>query len=230
MGYTISYVLEKPSKASVTPLSIDVFSDVVCPWCFIGSRRLSQALSTLGDKVEAKVVYHPFLLDPTTPPEGRDLREHLQGKFGRDPVRIFGTVEAAAQSSGIPLDFTKVLRYSNTLGAHTLIRHALTKGTQLPLVGALFSAYFLESRDVGNPDVLVDIAAKHGFAAEEARALLTHESELAQTSHEAEQALAMGIRGVPFFIFAKRVAFSGAHPPETFVSAIEKALEENAGG
>jgi predicted DsbA family dithiol-disulfide isomerase len=209
-------------------LAIDVFSDLVCPWCFIGSRRLSQALSSLGTKVEAKITYHTFLLNPATPPEGEDLREHLGGKYGRDPEKMFASVEAAAASSGLPLDFSRIRRYSNTLGAHTLIRHALAKGTQLPLVGALFSAYFLEGRDIGSPDVLADIAAKHAFTDAEARGLLAHESEREKTRKEAQEASAMGIRGVPFFIFGRRLAFSGAQAPETFVSAIEQALAEAA--
>jgi predicted DsbA family dithiol-disulfide isomerase len=210
----------------VPQLIIDVFSDLVCPWCFIGSRRLAQALETLGSKVDAKIAYHAYLLNSATPPGGEDLRDHLEGKFGRDPETLFAGVEAAAQSSGIPLDFSRVRRYSNTLKAHTLIRHALPKATQRALVDALFEAYFLQGRDIGEDDVLIDAAAQHGFTREEAAALIQDPKENERSQGEASQALGLGIRGVPFYIFGNRLAFSGAQAPETFVSAIEKALRE----
>jgi len=177
-------------------LSIDIVSDVICPWCFIGVRRLDQALES-PKPVVANVVFQPFLLDPSTPVGGADLRERLRAKYGVDPEQMFGRVEAAAHESGIPLDFAKVRRTPSTIAAHTLLGHALAKGTQRALAAALFEAYFLEGRDIGDPGVLGDIAASHGFDRDEAIGLATDPAKLASTRAEAAAAEARGIRGVP---------------------------------
>lgn len=208
----------------MSQLSIDIVSDIVCPWCFIGARRLDQALASLPEPVEATVVYRPFLLDPSTPPEGEDLRERLARKYGMDPDRMFGRVESAARESGIPLDFGKVRRSVSTARAHTLLRLALEKGTQRALAGALFEAYFLEGRDVGEIDVLADVAAQHGFTVDEAEAKLRDPAELARTREEAGAVAAQGVQGVPFFVFRRRFAMSGAQTPEVFRAAIARAL------
>ena len=208
-------------------LAIDVVSDVVCPWCLVGVRRLELALEAFPD-VRAEIRFHPFLLDPSTPDEGVDLRERLRSKYGVAPERMFGQVEAAARESGIPLDFSKVTRSVATTRAHTLLRHALEKGTQRALKRALLGAYFLEGRDVGDLEVLVSIATEHGFEADEARALLRDDTELRRTREEASAVAAQGIGGVPFFVFDERLAFSGAQSVETMKQVIARALEERA--
>lgn len=208
-------------------LAIDVVSDVVCPWCLVGVRRLELALEAFPD-VRAEIRFHPFLLDPSTPDEGIDLRERLRSKYGVEPERMFGQVEAAARESGIPLDFSKVTRSVATTRAHTLLRHALEKGTQRALKRALLGAYFLEGRDVGDLEVLVSIATEHGFEADEARALLRDDTELRRTREEASAVAAQGIGGVPFFVFDERLAFSGAQSVETMKQVIARALEERA--
>jgi predicted DsbA family dithiol-disulfide isomerase len=205
-------------------LSIDVVSDVVCPWCLIGTRRLELALEAFPD-VSADVRYHPFLLDPSTPEGGVDLRERLQRKYGVAPERMFAHVEAAARESGIELDFTRVTRAVPTTRAHTLLRHALERGTQRGLAKALFEAYFVEGRDVGSEEVLVELATAHGFTTDEALALLHDDAELRATRDEAAGMAAQGIDGVPFFILGGRLAFSGAQPVEVMQRAIERALE-----
>ena len=205
-------------------LTIDVVSDVVCPWCLIGVRRLEQALATFPD-VDATIRLHPFLLDPSTPEEGVDLREHLQKKYGVPAAQMFTRVEAAARESGIPLDFKKVTRAVATTRAHTLLRHAKDKGTQRALNDALLDAYFLEGRDIGNLDVLVELASAHGFDADAARALLRDEAELKATRAEAAAVAAQGISGVPFFVFGERFALSGAQPVDALQMVIERALE-----
>jgi len=204
-------------------LAIDVVSDVVCPWCLIGLRRLEQALQAFPD-VEASITFHPFLLDPATPDEGEDLRERLQRKYGVQPQVMFARVEAAARESGVPLDFTKVTRSVATVRAHTLLRHAVDRGTQRALKNALLEAYFIEGRDVGAVAVLVDIAAAHGFAPDEARALVSDEAELRETRAEAASVAEQGVNGVPFFVIGKRFAFSGAQPVDMMKGVIERAL------
>ncbi len=206
-------------------LTIDLVTDIVCPWCFIGSRRLDEALASLPD-VEATVRHVPFLLDPSAPTGGGDLRERLRAKYRTDPERMFKNVEAQARSSGIPLDFAKVTRWCSTVEAHTLLRHAEAKGTQRALVGALYNAYFLEGRDVGDPEVLADIASAHGFKRDEAPSLVRDAQGLAVTRKEAASVAAQGIQGVPFFIFGEQFAASGAQPAEVIRGAIEKALDE----
>lgn len=207
------------------PLSITLITDIICPWCFIGSRRLTQVADEIADRFVTEVTHQPFLLDPSTPPEGDDLRDRLRRKYGVDPERLFGRVEAAARATGIALDFSRVRRTPPTLPAHTLLRHAQARGTQRALVDALYSAYFLEGRDIGQPDVLADLAAAHGFSADEAVGLVTAAAELARTRADAQQAVSDGVTGVPYFIVQNRVAFSGAQPAEVFHGAIAQALE-----
>lgn len=209
-------------------LAIDVVSDVVCPWCLIGTRRLDQALASFDD-VELEITMHPFLLDPTTPVEGEDLRERLTRKYGVPAASMFARVEEAARESGIPLDFEKVRRSVNTIAAHTLMRHAAPKGTQLALSAALFDAYFLEGKDVGDHAVLAAIATQHGFAEDETIAILSDEGERAMTQQQAAAMSRQGISGVPFFIFDRKLAFSGAQSVETMKQVIAKALSDAAG-
>jgi len=208
----------------MTPLRIDIVSDVICPWCFIGARRLDEALRSLPEPVEAIVTYHPFQLDPGTPPEGVDLRERLRQKYGGDPEQMFGRVEAAAREAGIPLDYRKLRRTFSTLAAHTLLRHAAAKGTQKALSEALFSAYFLEGQDIGDKALLAGLAVLHGgFGAGEAERLMRDETELEATRTEAAAMSGQGITGVPFFVFNGKLALSGAQPLEVFRDAIAQA-------
>jgi len=207
-------------------LEIDVVSDVICPWCYIGSRRLEQALTPPPEGVTVEVTYRPVLLDPSTPKEGADLRERLRAKYGGDPEKMFASVEAAAHSSGIPLDFSKVRRTPSTVAAHTLLRHAIAKGTQPALAPALFEAYFLEGRDIGDVDVLAAVAGGHGFDADEVARIVRDEDELSITRREAEQAATSGVRGVPFFVLGQRMAVNGAQPIEVLRGAIARAIAD----
>lgn len=209
------------------PVSIDVVSDVVCPWCLIGSRNLELALEGLPD-VPVRVTFRPFLLDPSAPPEGSDLRDHLRRKYG-DPEPMFRRVEQVARAAGIPLDFQKVRRFVPTLRAHTLARAAIEKGTQRALVRSLFEAYFLEGRDPSAMDVLIDVGGRHGFERAELLALLEDPAALAATRAEARQAAEEGITGVPFTIVGESLALSGAQPPAAFRQAIERAVAARPG-
>lgn len=208
------------------PLEIDIVSDVICPWCLIGTKRLDDALATRPG-LDAKLAFRPFQLDPTTPASGVDLRESLRRKYG-DPEPMFRRVEAAARESGIALDFAKVHRSPNTLAAHVLIDRAAARGTQHDVVKALFAAHFLEGRDVGDPDVLASIGAAHGFSADEARALVTDDAERARVRSEAQELSQQGVSGVPFFIFAGKYAVSGAQPVAVFQQVLDRVTKEQA--
>lgn len=202
-------------------MHIDVVSDLACPWCFIGIERLERALADTG--ATATVSLHPFLLDPDAPESGSDVRARLRQKFGADPSPAFARVEAAARETGLPLDYAKLTVSYPTVRAHTLLRHAAAKGTQRALSRALFAAYFLEAKNIADPEVLAEVAASHGLSREEVLRL-THDAEaLAQTRAEAEHAARNGIRGVPLFIFDGRTVLSGAQPEAVFRETIAAA-------
>jgi len=212
------------SEPSVHAISIEVVSDVVCPWCLIGIERLDQALAAMPH-VRASVRFHPFLLDPTTPEEGEDLRARLERKYRMSAGAMFARVEAAARESGIPLDFSKVTRAVSTIRAHTLIRLADDLATQGALKRALLHAYFLEGRDVSKLDVLLDIGAGHGLERARVEAALTDPTALAATRQLASEAAEQGVTGVPFFVFDERLAVSGAQPVEALTKVISRVLE-----
>lgn len=206
----------------MSEIQIDVVTDIVCPWCLIGVTRLHQAIASAG--INAKVLHHPFFLDPDVPAEGIDVAEKLRKRFGGDPAAMFARVEAEARKSGIPLDLSKQPRQRPTAAAHTLIRHALDKGTQDALATALFEAHFLEARNIADPDVLAEIGARHGFTADEARQVATDPAELEITRQEAAAAAQGGISGVPFFVFNRRLALSGCQPQDVFEQALAQAM------
>jgi len=205
-------------------ICIDVFSDIVCPWCFIGSVRLEQALKSLAGEVEAELCYHPFFLDPDLPPQGVLLQEKLRKKFGVEPKQLWGRVEAAAADSGLALDLSLQPRMYPTGAAHTLLRHAHPKGTQPELALALFRAYFQDAKNIADENVLADVAERHGFTRDEAVELATAPAELELTRDAALSAAQGGIRGVPFFIFSGRLAISGAQSTSVLAGAIRQAL------
>lgn len=203
-------------------LAIDVFSDVVCPWCYLGTERLAQTLRELGIEETTQVRYRPFLLQPDTPPEGVNIHERLRRRYG-DLRVLLARVEGAARESGLALDLTKQPMSYPTAAAHTLLRHAAGRGTQRALARALFRAYFDDARDISDPTLLAEIAGAHGFEPAEAARLAADESELAETRREATAASERGITGVPFFVFNDRFTVSGAQSTAVLRSVIEKA-------
>ena len=205
-------------------LPIDVVSDVVCPWCYIGATRLEQALSELGPSLEAELCYHPFELDPSMPATGELLADKLRRKYGVDPRTLWGRVESAARDSGLALDLSRQTMAYPTTAAHTLLRHAHPRGTQRGLMFALFRAYFDDALDIADPEVLASLATGYGFAHEEAVQLVTSAVELDLTREQARSATSGGIRGVPFFILGGRVAVSGAQTVSVLKAAIHEAL------
>src|SRR3954471_20794609 len=149
-------------------LKIDLFTDIVCPWCLVGSARLDQAITALPDDVVVDIENHPFYLDPNTPPEGVDVAQMLREKYGRDPKEMWARVEGEAKKSGIDLDLSQQPRSFPTQKAHTIIRLARDKGTQHDLANAIASAYFLDHSQVNEDEVLAGIATQFGFTREEA--------------------------------------------------------------
>jgi predicted DsbA family dithiol-disulfide isomerase len=207
-------------------LKIDVFTDVVCPWCLVGSARLDTALAALPDDIEVVVENHPFYLDPNVPPEGVDVGEMLREKYGKDPREMWSRVESEAEKAGIVLDLSKQPRMFNTAKAHTITRLAKPLGIQHELANAIAEAYFLEHRQINDDNVLADIAVAFGYDRGDALDAMNDENELAITEQLAVQASEQGIRGVPFFIFGEKYALSGAQPAEVFDKALAQTIEE----
>lgn len=206
-------------------LKVDLFTDVVCPWCLVGSARLDQAIARLPDDVEVDVENHPFYLDPTTPEEGVDVGHMLREKYGREPREMWARVENEARKSGIDLDLSRQPRSYPTQKPHTLIRAARPKGTQHALANAITAAYFLEHRQINDDEVLAGIAEQHGFSRAEALQVMHDADALGETHDRAMDAMRQGIRGVPFFIFERRFAVSGCQPDEIFDRAFAAALD-----
>ncbi len=211
-------------------LTVDVVSDVVCPWCFIGKRRLEAALALLRERDPALPVHvrwHPFQLNPELPPAGVDRKAYLEAKFG-GPARaaqVYERVRAAGQSAGIDFDFDAIARQPNTLDAHRLVAWAQSRpeGDPQALVEALFRAYFLDGRFVGDREELARIAAEAGYDPDDARAFVSSDAMRDEVATADARAREMGVSGVPFFIFDGKTALSGAHEPETLLEAIDKA-------
>jgi predicted DsbA family dithiol-disulfide isomerase len=212
-------------NATAAPLVIDVVSDVVCPWCYIGKRHLEAALAGFPEAAGTVVRWHPFELNPDLPAEGVDRKGYLEAKFG-GPARaaeIYARVREAGVRAGIAFDFDAIARQPNTREAHRLIAWSQAQGDAGPLVERLFRAYFLEGRFIGDRATLAALAAEAGFDAEAARAWLAS-GEGADAIEAAEaRARSLGIGGVPFFIFDGKVGLSGAQPPEAIREAIAQA-------
>lgn len=207
-------------------LKIDVFTDVVCPWCLVGSARLDQAVARLGDDVEVVIENHPFYLDPSVPPEGVDVGEMLRTKYGRDPREMWERVESEAKKAGIALDLSQQPRMFNTAKAHTITRLSKPNGNQHELANAIADAYFLEHRQINDDNVLADIAAEFGWDRGDALDAMNDVDLLQATEQLAKDAAQQGIRGVPFFVFGEKYALSGAQPDDVFDQALQKTLSE----
>jgi predicted DsbA family dithiol-disulfide isomerase len=209
-----------------TPVQIEVVSDVVCPWCYIGKRRLEAALARV--KAETRVVWRPFQLNPDLPDEGIDRAQYVLQKFGEAGQRVYARVQAAGTSVGIAFAFERILRQPNTLQAHQLIALAEPGAQQDGLCEALFRAYFLDGEDLTSAETLLRLARQAGLDADAAqRCLRDFEARHAVLAQE-HSARALGVEGVPFFIFSRRLAVSGAQEPEVLVQAIERAAAQAA--
>ena len=210
--------------------TIDVVSDVVCPWCYIGKRRLEAALARLRESepdLPIQVRWHPFQLNPDLPAEGIDRRQYVETKFG-GPERarqVYARVGAAGETVGIPFAFNAIQRQPNTLDAHRLVAWAQSRNEGDPeaLVAALFRAYFLEGRYVGDREELVRLAQAAGYDPTDARAFLDSDEMKDAIADADRRARTMGISGVPFFIFGGKTALSGAQEPEALLDAIAQA-------
>lgn len=208
-------------------IAIDVVSDAVCPWCYIGKRNLEAALADLPE-VAAEIHWRPYQLDPTIPPEGVDRKAYLQRKFGARVAEIYGRVSEAGAAAGIPFAFEAIARSPNTLDAHRLIRWSWSAGAQDAVVERLFRDFFIEGKDIGDHAVLIEAARAGGMDGDIVSSLLTADSDKDEVRGEIAAAQNLGVTGVPFFIFDGSFALPGAQPPDVLKRAIRKALEKRA--
>jgi predicted DsbA family dithiol-disulfide isomerase len=214
-------------------MQIDVISDVVCPWCFIGKRNLERALENWRAKHPDEtptVRWHPFQLNPQLPDSGVPRKQYLENKFG-GPERareIYARVITAGRHAGIDFAFDSIQVQPNTVDAHRLLHYAGEHDRQDEMAEAIFRRYFLEGADLTNKGTLADIAAQAGMDRGEVAAYLASDTDRALIEEQDRRARAIGIEGVPFFIFNQRLSLSGAQPPEVIVEAMEKAREELA--
>jgi predicted DsbA family dithiol-disulfide isomerase len=217
-----------PENPSATePLVIDVVSDVVCPWCFIGKRRLEKAIASRPD-IPVEVRFRPYFLNPWVPREGISRTEYLTTKFGSvdrynaNAKRIVGV----AASEGLTYAPDKIQRQPNTLDCHRLILWAEESGQAVRMKQRLMDLYFTEGADLSDREVLARAAADCGLDAAHVRDLLATDTDVARVEQAAESAKDSGIDGVPLFIFGGVLAVSGAQSPEYLVSAMERSLTE----
>ncbi|MEG2155826.1 MAG: DsbA family oxidoreductase [Burkholderiaceae bacterium] len=210
-------------------MNIDVFADIVCPWCWVGERHLAQAIELWRDEnpdaPEPVVRFLPFELNPDMPSEGMDRTEYLDRKFGPGGVgERYAQVEAAGREAGIDFRFPEIERMPNTLAAHQLVQGVIGEPTlQMALVEALMRAFFTEARDLSDRAVLIDVARSVGIAPELAEAMLADPEIKARTTAIERQAREIGVEGVPFFIFNRKLAASGAQPPAVLADAMRQA-------
>ncbi len=202
---------------------LDIMSDPICPWCYIGKTYLDRALEKHADH-PFEIEWHPFQLNPDMPAEGMDRRAYMEGKFGgqQGAVRAYMPVVEHAQKAGLDINLDVIERTPNTLNAHRLINWAGIEGKQTPVVSALFRAYFKEGRDIGDIEVLSDIADGAGLDASLILRLLKSDADVEEIRKRDQMAREMGINSVPTFIVAGRHAVPGAQPPELW----EKVIEE----
>lgn len=208
------------------PVRIDVVSDVVCPWCFIGKRRLEKALALRPD-TSVEVHWRPYFLNEWVPREGMSREQYLTTKFG-SPERYAGIAQrvmAAAAAEALTYAVDKMKRQPNTLDCHRLIRWAEGIGKAADMKQRLMDLYFTEGADLTNHAVLVQAAADIGLDAEDVRAALLSDLDVAEVENEAQSAKAAGIEGVPCFIFGGKFAVSGAQSPEYLAEAIDRVAQ-----
>jgi len=206
-------------------MHIDIFSDPVCPWCFIGARRLRRALDARPD-LRPTVRWRPFQLNPAMPAQGMERQAYLASRFGSlaEAERLYGNMGHIGMVEGIEFRFDKITLTPNTVDAHRLIRYAEAFGLDDAMADAIFVAYFLDGRNIGDTGVLLDLADEAGLERGPAHAFLISGDGAESVRGEDMRARQLGIEGIPCFIVDKRFVISGAQEPEAFYSLFDLAV------
>lgn len=205
---------------------VQIFSDVVCPWCYVGKRRLERALERTPG-VRAEVVWRPFELNPAMPPAGMERPTYLEAKFGgREAVRAMEErVASAGRAEGIDFAFARIHRTPNTFAAHRLLWLGRLLGRQDEVAECLFHAYFTEGRDIGDAATLIDVGRDAGVPAEDTEGMFAGARGIEDVKREQAAGHRLGIRAVPYFVLNERLALSGAQPLETFLAALSRVVQ-----
>jgi predicted DsbA family dithiol-disulfide isomerase len=215
----------------VTKLRIDIWSDIACPWCYVGKRRLEQALERFPHKGDVDVVWRAFELDPSAPrvrDTSQTYAERLASKYGTQPAQAQGMIDRmvdTAAADGLEFRFDRI-RPGNTFDAHRLLHLAHERGTQDALKERMLRAYMTEGQAIGERDVLVTLAREAGLDEQEARDVLDGDRCAAEVRKDEALARELGITGVPFFVLAGRLGVSGAQPADVLLGALERAWSE----
>ena len=211
-------------------IRIDVVSDVVCPWCYIGKRRLEKAIkyTQTSDNVQVddiEIVYHPFQLDPSVPAEGVDFQTYMENRFGGNFVDKFRQVEQAAETEGLSFDFANLPKSINTFTLHRILTLAEQDGIQSEVKEAFMKAYFVDKIDLTVEGNIVEIMGKYGWNELKTKEIINSDVASDEVKEEMNYYRQLGVSGVPFFIFNQKYAISGAQPSDVFVEIIEKVAQ-----
>jgi predicted DsbA family dithiol-disulfide isomerase len=211
---------------ATSDLDLMVIVDVICPWCYVGKRRMEKALTLLDTDAAVRLSWLPFELNPGMPKEGIERREYRIRKFGswERSLQLDAQLKEVGVQEGLSIRYDLQSRTPNTFNAHRLIRQAAMGGSQTAFVEALFKAYFTEGRDIGNAETLADIAAENGMDRAQALAFLNSDELGDQVRQYEDAAHNAGITGVPAFVANRRPVLMGAHPPETIAAALRDAM------
>ena len=223
-------VVTHPVQPAARTLAVEVVSDVICPWCFVGKRRMEQASRQLGDDLRLAVRWRPFQLNPTMPKEGLDRRTYRTAKFGswEHSQALDAQIAAVGREVGVAFCHDLMARTPNTFDAHRLIWLAGQEGKQDEVVEALFRAYFTDGRDIGDSSVLADLAAEAGLPRERASDFLRSDHGSAEVTGEEAQARRLGISGVPTILVGGVPVFSGALRAEVMAAKLREASLRHA--
>jgi len=210
-------------------IKLDILSDPICPWCFIGKANLDTALTAHPDH-PFTIEWHPFQLNPTMPAAGMDRRTYLEAKFGGQEaaIKVYARVDEAAKAAGLDINWEGITKTPNTFGAHRLIHWAGIEGCQTAVVAAIFEAYFMLGRDIGDAAVLAEIAGECGMDTAATAQLFASESDSASLREREAHSREMGVNSVPTFIVANQAVVPGAQPPEMWAGVIRDFHAETA--
>ncbi|KUP92564.1 DsbA family oxidoreductase [Tritonibacter horizontis] len=212
---------------SLPYVKLDILSDPICPWCYIGKSQLDRALAEYPD-APFVIEWHPFQLNPDMPASGMDRRTYLETKFGGkdNAVRVYAQIAEHAETAGVNIDFEAMKRTPNTVDAHRLIHWAGLEAKQSPVVDGLFQAYFVDGKDIGDHAVLADIAAAAGMERDVVTKLLASENDIEDIQNRDSHSRKMGVSSVPTFIVANQHVIPGAQPPEVWAQVIVDIREQ----
>ncbi len=207
-------------------LAIDVISDVICPWCYIGKRRLEKAIAAIDNQYDVQVRWHPFQLNPSMPKEGISRKEYRTEKFGswERSMEMDAKIIAVGETEGIHFAFDEMERTPNTVDAHQFIWLAGQRGCQDAVVETLFRAYFCEGRDIGSQQTLIELGSESGLDRQETETMLNSDEAMDAIAKGQELSQRHNVTGVPYFIVNNLIALSGAQPPEAFADAFQRAV------